>query len=637
MTETPEKKPKRRAPAAPKPRAPRKPKATPPVAIARPFRPITSFHWGYPFSVKGEGPRAERLRAFFEGFVKLSPPFEGHGFLVIARDDHEAAAEAFERNIPVLYFDDVEAAARFDASEDARRAWLDEVLEQAGGERRGALEMMLSAWPEAQHPEAAEAHAKARFAAWPSCWHHASRRLDRAYEAGNRDAYRGWVSTCQWNNPDELEKFDLAGRVTTASFETPAQAVAAVASLPMLRELSIRGMPTVEQWAALARLEHVEHLSVTDFTQGNLEGLSTAVWWGAGLGARLKSFTTYGIKISADELAPLTRGAATLEHLKLDNARLAGAAVGARLAEVLTHHPVRSLEAEYNELGPEGAERLFKGRAFPTLEALCLSANEIGDAGALALAENPRLPKLRWLTIRSNDAAGRLTRVSAEAFARGALPSLRTLMLMGQGLGSAGCAALLGSAHLSALRTLNLSYCDADWAEVIALLDGRGLASLERLDLGAWSLKTKPSWADARFLRGVKALRVDGIAGNHLAGLLASGHLDACESLVLGGVYASHPKAIAALKSAAPLPALRHLSIRGWKLNAESARALVEAPFVASLEGIDAMSGGYVNRAAATVFHEKGLRLLNSAVFAEYVANDVRTYPLRQQWLNPDE
>ena len=169
---------------------------------------------------------------------------------------------------------------------------------------------------------------------------------------------------------------------------------------------------------------------------------------------------------------------------------------------------------------------------------------------------------------------------------------------------------------------------------MIALCKGRVGPALTALDLSNWSAKKKPRWGEAGFLTTVKHLRVEGLPGGALAGLLGSGCLGSLEALVLGGVYAEHAKAVTALKTVPALPRLKVLSLHGWKLDATGAKALADAPFVAGLEGIDLMSGSYATPSAARVFLSRGIRLVGSSLFNEYAANDVRTYGFEYEGLD---
>lgn len=616
-----------KAPRTPRAKAPATPPpAATPAAPREGFARITDFHWGYPFSVVGEGPEADALRDFFARFTTTPAPFTGHGYHVLAPDDHDTAVQAFEKNVPVLYDSDVWAAAGRDDTAEARRARLERVLAVPSARHEGELEMLLATWPAEQAPEAAHARATEAIAAWPGMFLRGGVRAEAMAARGQWEALRPWVRTRAGEALEAGRAQGLLPPADTLFFDSPEAAVADRAALETVRDLTIRGVPTAEAWAVLRTAPQVERLALGDYTGTHPKGFDAALWWDAPLGARLRTLSTYGLRLDAKALKPLGARGDTLRHLRLENARMEGASAGKALAQIAARHPLRSLELSYNDLGPAGAEALFAAPTFAALEALNLSANEIGDAGAVAMARNPSLRALRWLAVRSTTQKGRWTAEAAKALAEADMPALRHLVLMAQGVGSEGAAALLTSSRLVGLRALNLSYCDADWAEVIALCKCRVGPALEALDLSNWSAKKKPRWEEAVFLSTVKHLRAEGVPGGALAGLLRSGQLGSLEALVLGGVYAEHAKAVTALKTVPALPRLKVLSLHGWKLDATAAKALADAPLVAALEGIDLMSGSYATPGAARVFLERGIRLVGSSTFNEYAANDVRSY-----------
>ncbi len=606
----------KKAPAAKKPATALTPKA---------FAPAGPVHWGYPFTVEVAGERGAAIRAFLERFTTITTDEDISGYGVVDDDDTATAARYFNKNRPVITASDFDRQSPAHLTEDERLQRLDRALGERTSEAYSETEMLLATWPDDQHPDAAEARALAALEAWPTYFRGGTTRSQRAADAGDLSLHRKFVRSQGSKDIDERlssGRFDDTELLYVDDIEVFLKHRAA---LPRVRALNVRGVPTTAQWDALKETP-LDAIAVQDFTSRNVTGLDTARWWDAPLGRSLHTLTTYGIKIGAAELKPLTRGDGHLRHLKLENARLTGAAAGKAIAAIGALHPLESMTLPYNELGPAGVAAMFAGAGHPSLRALTLSANEIGDEGTVAIARSPGLGELRWLSLSSNATEGPITAVGAQALGEAAsLRNLHSLFLMGQPLQTDGVAALLASAALPRLRKLNVSYTSATWGALIAKLDGVETLPVTHLDASSWYGGPKPKWKDARFLRSVTHLRVEALPGGEFAKFLSCGNLDNVEVLVLGGVYAQHDKAHRALCDAEALPRLKVLSIHGWKMGVPQAKALCGSALVRALEGIDLMASGYVSPEAAKVFLDAGVRVVTSPEFSEYVANDVRS------------
>lgn len=592
-------------------------------APARPFELCGPIHWGYPFTLALKGARRKEVEAFLTRFTRVTPASELSGYVVVDDDDLDAAAKAFEKNRPSIPYSCLAARWGRDLSAAERLARLDAALAAPDDQRRASVEMLLATWPDDQDPAAAEARALAAMESWPRYFRSTSTRTERAAQAGDLGPHRAWVRHYANTDLEGALGKGMYERVEMTQFDAPARLVAHVGRFEHLREVAFRGVPTGDEWDAIKQLPRVERLAVWNFTGSTAAGLDTARWRDAPLGLGLRTLETYGVKLSAAELSPFAKGPATLEHLKLTNGRLSGAKGGKALAAIGAHHPVRSLVVEYNELEGPGTAAAFAPGAWTSLEALNLSANEVGDEGITAIAKSPSLGRLRWFTCRSNAAQGMVTEAGAAALADAAsLGALAWLGLMGQALGSDGVARILSSPKLRGLRRVNLSYVRASWRGVIGALEGRETAPLTHLDASSWEFDGQIDWGAASFLRGVRHLRVDGLPGDQYGPLLACGHLDALESLVLGGAYASHKAAVAALRKAKPLPRLKVLSLKGWRLQAAGARALASSPLFSTLTAVELMASGYATADAAKEFLARGVRPVTIPEFDEYVFHD---------------
>lgn len=610
----------------PTPQAPRTKAAPTAVSLREGFAPITDFDWSYAVSVVGDGPEADALRTFFAGFTTLLAPFTGASCHVLAPDDLDTAVRSFKRDIPVLYPSDVWAAAGRDDSAERRHARLERVLAATSARQRGEVEMLLATWPATQQPEVANVRATEAIAAWPGKFLCGGVRAEALAAQGRWEAVRPWVRT---EASAALEAGRARGLLDPADtlYARPAAVVANRAALERARDLSLRGLPTREEWAVLRTAPRVERLALGANTVKPQRGLEPAAWWDGPLGAGLRTLELQGIRLTAKELGVFGGHGDTLRHLRLERADLAGAPAGEGLAQIAARHPLRSLDITANDIGPAGAKALLAAPVFASLRALDLTGNEVGDGGALALAHNPSLRALRGLVAPSNPTqAERWTAAAGEALAGADLPALQHLVLAGQGMGSEGAAALLASSRLAGLRALNLASCDADWAEVIDRCKGREGPALTALDVCHWTAKKKPRWGDAGLLSTVKHLRVVGLPGDALAGLLTSGCLGSLEVLVLGHICAEeHAKAV---KEVPALPRLKVLSLEGWKLDEASAKALADAPFLAGLEGVDLGPGSDTPPGAARVFLARGIRLLHGSLFDKWGAASHR----RMDW-----
>lgn len=592
-------------------------------APARPFELCGPIHWGYPFTLALKAARRKEVEAFLTRFTRVTPASELSGYVVVDDDDLDAAAKAFEKNRPSIPYSCLAARWVRDLPAAERLARLDAALAAPDDQNRASVEMLLATWPDDQDPAAAEARALAAMDSWPRYFRSSTTRTERAAQAGDLGPHRAWVRHYASTDLEGTLDKGMYERVEATQFDSPTRLVSHVGRFEHLREVAFRGVPTGDEWEAIKQLPRVERLAVWNFTGSAASGLDTARWREAPLGRGLRSLETYGIKLSAAELAPFAKGPATLEHLKLTNARLTGAKAGKALAAIGARHPVRSLVVEYNELEGAGTAAAFAPGAWASLEALNLSANEVGDEGITAIARSPSLGRLRWFTCRSNAAKGMVTEAGATALADAAsLGALAWLGLMGHALGSDGVARILSSPKLRGLRRVNLSYVRASWRDVIGALEGRETAPLTHLDASSWAFEGQVDWGAASFLRGVRHLRLDGLPGDQYGPLLACGHLDALESLVLGGAYAAHDEATAALRKAAPLPRLKVLSLKGWRLQAAGARALAASPLFSTLAAVELMASGYATADAAKEFLARGVRPVTIPEFDEYVFHD---------------
>ncbi|MBL0216898.1 MAG: hypothetical protein IPQ07_23840 [Myxococcales bacterium] len=190
-------------------------------------------------------------------------------------------------------------------------------------------------------------------------------------------------------------------------------------------------------------------------------------------------------------------------------------------------------ELELIGLDEEVIAEVAKAPWLGKLSALALRG-PIGDEGFTTLVRSKHLANLEALNVSVNE-------LSSEALAGlgKALPSLRRLVLTGNGVGDEGAAALAAWPHLPQLRTLYLTACDLTSTGVAALVGSGKVAGLEKLTLAQNEL---------------------GDAGGEVIAAHAAA-LPALRYLELAYTQLSDPGAKAL--AAAVFPHMRHLDVSG--------------------------------------------------------------------------
>jgi hypothetical protein len=189
------------------------------------------------------------------------------------------------------------------------------------------------------------------------------------------------------------------------------------------------------------------------------------------------------------------------------------------------------LDVTWNRSPAAGVEALVTSPFLTNLKTLILRHGSVGNKGAKALATSASLKRLVCLDLSGTD----LLDEAVRSLARSAnLANLTVLDLGGnRHLGDAGVSALAGSAHLTGLRALSLSYVPLTVEGTRALAQSSTLANLDTLDLSN--------------------TRLGGPAAREL---VASPHLNNLAVLDLRQEYTLPPAAKAALRKRWPFARL---------------------------------------------------------------------------------
>lgn len=262
-------------------------------------------------------------------------------------------------------------------------------------------------------------------------------------------------------------------------------------------------------------------------------------------------------------------------------------------------------------LGPDGAATLAGARWLPQLRGLCLDANALGDDGAEALAESPHCAALEDLELNGNGIADRgLTALCRSPH----LANVTTLELEGNAFTSEGMRALRGATFAPRLHYLDLPHCGLDAAALAELAIGT-FPALRVLDVSGHAVGdvAMRAVADAPFFHALEVFWADGCElGGGIAEALAGGGFVGLRDLSLSGnrlgpraaAVLARSRAAARLEilhlarnplgtdgvrelATAELPELRHLDLRGVRLDRDAVQALARAPWRRQLTQFD--------------------------------------------------
>jgi uncharacterized protein (TIGR02996 family) len=236
--------------------------------------------------------------------------------------------------------------------------------------------------------------------------------------------------------------------------------------------------------------------------------------------------------------------------------------------------------------GPAGkaAEALGRCRHLSGLKVLELP-DGLADVHLHALTQAGLLANLTTLNVTF----GTLTHKSVFALVKSAsAPRLTRLVLRHVHPGAAALSFLVDSPVLADVRELRLEHGSCQRAEVGALGERREWPRLERLSFARSPLKDE-GVAPLAGLSGLPSLRrldLDSceLTAEGLRSLLGAPWLGQLELLRLDWTRGS---VAAALAGGPDLSGLRHLSLRGSKIDVEGARALADSPHLGRLETLD--------------------------------------------------
>jgi uncharacterized protein (TIGR02996 family) len=123
--------------------------------------------------------------------------------------------------------------------------------------------------------------------------------------------------------------------------------------------------------------------------------------------------------------------------------------------DILRGLPVRSLDLDYNSLGPDGLSELLRDESLQSLRQLSLMGCELGDEGVELLTRAPALRGLEGLGLARNGVTDRGARLLAQEAPF--LARLESLGLEGNNITHEGAEVLKRSPFLVRLRSVNLA------------------------------------------------------------------------------------------------------------------------------------------------------------------------------------
>ncbi|MEZ4430566.1 MAG: hypothetical protein R3A51_23065 [Nannocystaceae bacterium] len=572
------------------------------------MRPHSPIPWSYGFRLDAAISAKERkqLGEWIKRFTELTQDRLGV-FVACDGTDPERRRASWDAGGEVIEL--AQLRAQMPTDEDRERR-LERALADAASDRWPEAVMLLSTWPEDTRARAIET-AEAALALWPDA---------------RRTSVQAWAKRPELQRLTRTAFGAVAGMLDAAHATVLAtQDVAGLRAhhdaLARLTCLEVSGSSGLDRMllecTGLTGLRQLA-LQQPTYSEGN-GTLDLAALLAAPHLERLEALSLYGYTLTDADIRALVECRQPLTRVRLQCAALQPEA-GAMLGQLAARKRLQSLDLKYNDLGPKGAEALFKGGDWSSLRALDFSANEIGDRGVAALT-SAAPSQLRWLNLSSNDTSEQLTAASAEALAScEALGELRTLILNGHPVG-VGVAALVESPALRSLRALDVAFPSASLRDILAACSGVNGPPLEELQLGNTESDKPADWSRAAFLQRVRCLSLDSLDGKLYAGALTCPHLEALESLTLGGCYSNNSAGFKALTTSAPPPNLHYLGLEGWKLSAKQATALARSPIGQQLWGVGLMSS-YTSVEAWRCLYDAGLPTAGTAAFERYPASE---------------
>lgn len=285
----------------------------------------------------------------------------------------------------------------------------------------------------------------------------------------------------------------------TSAFRVLEQKETILEAAPLLWSLSMGGYGdgTVAHSPVVARMRHLEAEYALAKALGPVLGEAPL--------PRLRSLVLRSSEMGDKAAWTLVRrdGLAGLETLDIGEAKL-GADGGRAIAQ--SGLKLRRLLLYKNEIGAEGAKALAESPSLAGLRELDLGNNKIGKEGAAAIAASPHLQGLEVLGL-ARCSIGKEGAASIAA----AFPRLRSLDLIGNGIGPEGVRAIALGKGLGSLRELILQQTRAGDEGVAHLLASPLAARLTSLNLRSNKLTDASAGAiaSAAQLAGLRSLNVN--------------------------------------------------------------------------------------------------------------------------------
>lgn len=392
------------------------------------------------------------------------------------------------------------------------------------------------------------------------------------------------------------------------------RALAAATHLAGLRELWLGGSyfdnsdnPCGDDGVlALAVASHLDRLVTLDLQWSQVHQVGARALAAAPQFAGLRELWLGANYLGPGGAEALVSGLPDLTLLDLYDNQIGPNGVRA-IVERLQH--LRTLDLSHNDIGIEGIEGIAEAESLADLRELRLAYNKLGDEGAEVLATAEQLTHLTLLDLRDNDigASGAEELIAAEQFSR-----LECLLLDVNKLGNTASQALASARHMTRLKKLSLRQTGFGPKGARALASAAHLAGLRELlvdwnpvgDEGVSALASA-AWSRLRLL----VLRNGGISDEGVRALVGAPLLAGLAGLDLAGNPKIGDEGLRAL-AGAYLPALTQLWLLSTSIGDAGIAALATAPHLRRLVHLDLGNHAISPEGLRALLHAPWLRTL---------------------------